>query len=101
MTPDEFEASLNASEPPVDASAYLTALWYERHGNWNRAHEIVQDIETREAAAIHAYLHRREGDLANAQYWYRRAHRPAALELSLDDEWKNLVREMLASTTRV
>jgi phage gp29-like protein len=95
MTFDEFTASLNDDTPPAGLSPYLTALWREKRGDWNAAHELVQDIETREAAAIHAYLHRREGDIGNAQYWYRRAQRPAKLDLALDEEWGNLVQELL------
>jgi hypothetical protein len=34
--------------------------------------------ESRDAAWVHAYLHRVEGDLDNAGYWYRQARRPAA-----------------------
>ena len=95
MTYDEFTATLNNSEPPARLSPCLAALWHERRGDWNTAHEIVQDIETSEAAAVHAYLHRREGDLSNAQYWYRRAGRHADLTLPTEQEWEKLVQEML------
>jgi hypothetical protein len=95
MTFDEFTDSLTNDQPPASLSRYLTALWHEKHGDWNAAHELVQDIETREAAAVHAYLHRREGDVGNAQYWYRRAQRQAKLDLALDEEWEKLVQELL------
>lgn len=95
MTFDEFTESLANNAPPAGLSPYLTALWHEKRGDWNTAHELVQDIETREAAAIHAYLHRREGDMGNAQYWYARAKRPAKLDWALDEEWEQLVRELL------
>jgi hypothetical protein len=74
-------------------------LWHERKGNWDRAHRIVQDAETAEAAWVHAYLHRREGDLANARYWYRRAGRDEATG-PLDSEWTNLVDALLAPIER-
>jgi hypothetical protein len=93
MTYEEFT---QLTEPPAELSAYLIALWHERHGDWNRAHEIVQDIETVEASAIHAYLHRREGDKSNAQYWYNRASRRASFDISMDEEWEKLVRECLS-----
>lgn len=93
MSYDEFIA-LDA--PATELSPYLLALWHEKRGDWNRAHEIVQDIETHEASAIHAYLHRREGDLSNAQYWYSQARRPARLDMSMDEEWETLVQEMLS-----
>jgi len=95
MTFDEFTESLADNTPPAGLSPYLTALWHEKRGDWRTAHELVQEIETREAAAIHAYLHRREGDVGNAQYWYARAQRAAKLDLALDEEWEKLVRELL------
>lgn len=75
---------LTGAQPPAGLLPYLLALWYERRGDWNRAHEIVQDLDTREAAAVHAYLHRREGDESNARYWYRRANKPFPAGQSLD-----------------
>ena len=95
MTFDEFTASLTNDTPPLSLSPYLTALWHEKRGDWNTAHELVQEIETREAAVIHAYLHRREGDVGNAQYWYRQTKRQAKLDLALNEEWESLVRELL------
>ena len=93
MTLNEF---LQLAAPPPESSPYLTALWHERHGDWNRAHEIVQDLETKEAGLIHAYLHRREGDISNAQYWYSQAGRRAELSLPLDEEWEQLAQAFLA-----
>ena len=93
MTYDEF---VQLTEPAAEFSPYLTALWRERHGDWNAAHEIVQDIETREAAVIHAYLHRREGDVSNAKYWYGQAGRRADLALPLNEEWERLAHEFLS-----
>ena len=68
---------------------YIQALETERAGNWNKAHELVQDSNTPEAAWIHAYLHRVEGDLGNAAYWYRRAGKPEC-HSSLAEEWQAL-----------
>ena len=45
-------------------------------------------------AWVHAYLHRKEGDLANADYWYRRAGQPAC-DGPLDDEWAAIVETLL------
>ncbi len=95
MTLEEFQGSLSRDVPPAGLSPYLLALWHEKRGGWETAHEIVQDMDTSEAASIHAYLHRREGDTGNAQYWYRRAHKQADLQLGLDDEWETLVRQLL------
>lgn len=69
----------------------LAALWHERQGDWQRAHELAQSVETAEGAWVHAYLHRQEGDLANAEYWYRRARRPRP-DLPLAAEWEEIVR---------
>jgi hypothetical protein len=72
----------------------LRALWHERRGDWARAHEITQDIDTPDAAWVHAYLHRREGDPSNAAYWYRHAGKPIERG-SLDDEWRDIVSALL------
>ena len=95
MTFEAFQASLAGAEPPAGVSAYLAALWHEAAGGWDEAHRIVQDIETAEASAIHAYLHRKEGDESNARYWYGRAGRAFPAGKTLGDEWKSLVNELL------
>jgi hypothetical protein len=95
MTFDVFQDGLTDSEPPAGLSPYLSALWYERLGDWDKAHKIIQDIETAEASAIHAYLHRKEGDESNARYWYGQAGRVFPAGKTLDDEWKSLVNELL------
>ncbi len=74
----------------MNTEKYIKALETERNGNWDEAHRIVQDINSAEAAWIHAYLHRVEGDLGNAAYWYRRAGRPEC-RTSLKDEWQVIV----------
>ncbi|HWQ33941.1 MAG TPA: hypothetical protein VNQ79_13910 [Blastocatellia bacterium] len=89
-----FEATLTGDQPPAGLSPCLLALWHERRGDWHRAHEIVQDLDTREAAAVHAYLHRREGDESNARYWYRRADKPFPAGQSLDQEWRELAQQL-------
>jgi hypothetical protein len=89
----DFEASLARSSPP-ELSPPLTALWLDRKGHFDRAHAIAQDMPDPEGARIHAYLHRKEGDLDNARYWYRRAGAEMPRE-SLEAEWENLVRELL------
>lgn len=91
----EFEATIEAANPPEGLSMPLKALWHAEKGEWDRAHAIVQDDEGEDAAWIHAYLHREEGDLSNARYWYRRAGKPEAT-VSLDDEWKSIVNHFLA-----
>jgi hypothetical protein len=70
------------------------ALWHDARGNWAEAHRIAQDVDTSSGAWVHAYLHRKEGDLGNAAYWYRRAGQQVA-EDSLDAEWARLVQAFL------
>lgn len=93
MTVDEFKATLRANVEP-SVSAPLRALWHDARGDWNRAHEVAQDIDDATGAWIHAYLHRKEGDPGNAAYWYRRANRPVASE-SLEEEWQRIVLAVL------
>jgi hypothetical protein len=83
MTPTEFTASFAASTPPTEFSAPLRALWYDAKGDWTQAHAQVDELETTDAMAVHAYLHRKEGAASNAEYWYRRStttHRRPTLE---------------------
>ena len=72
----------------------LQALWHDARGDWSRAHELAQDIDDTNGAWVHAYLHRKEGDLANARYWYRRARKLEATD-SLEDEWLRIVAALL------
>ena len=97
MTLSDFEASLQHLEPPAGLAAPLLALWWDRKSNWAKAHHLVDDLTTRQAMAVHAYLHRREGDHGNAAYWDRRAgatSRPSSLEA----EWTALAQSLLATT---
>lgn len=95
MTFDEFKASLHATEtPPAGLSGALVALWRDARGDWRAAHEHVQSETGEEAAWVHAYLHRKEGDLSNAQYWYRRAGRSVSRG-SLEEEWEAIARAFL------
>ena len=75
-------------------SGPLRALWQAAKGNWDTAHGIVQDDPSSDAAWVHAYLHRVEGDLGNARYWYNRARKPPATEISLEQELDNLIRAL-------
>lgn len=94
MTFDEFQASATAGAPPA-LGPLLVALWHDARGEWDRAHQIAQDVETPDGAWVHAYLHRREGDAWNARYWYTRAGRPECT-VSLDKEWAAIASALLA-----
>jgi hypothetical protein len=89
-----FLESLKATEPPSNLSVYLQALWHDAKGNWEKAHELIQDLPDKTASWIHAYLHRKEGDSWNADYWYSKAGRKRP-SISLDEEWNQIVTELL------
>ena len=86
----DFKASLGDPKPADGLAPPLAALWWAGKGDWDAAHKIVMNEDTADAAWVHAYLHRVEGDLPNAGYWYRRATKPAATD-SLDAEWQRIV----------
>jgi hypothetical protein len=94
MVYEKFTDSLSLKDPPNDISIYLKSLWYDAKGDWNKAHEIIQNIEDKTASWIHAYLHRKEGDIGNADYWYRRAGKIRP-DNSLETEWENIVKALL------
>ena len=93
MSFEEFRASLTRDAPP-ELGAALRGLWWDGKGDWNRAHQAAQEDASKDGCWVHAYLHRKEGDPANARYWYARAGRvmPGG---SLEDEWAELVRDLL------
>ncbi|WP_456741562.1 MULTISPECIES: hypothetical protein [unclassified Bradyrhizobium] len=93
-----FIASLDGAAPAPELSAPLAGLWWAAKGDWDQAHRIVQDESSREAAWVHAYLHRIEGDLRNAGYWYRQAGQVAAKD-SLEAEWERIAATLLGSRT--
>ncbi|HEU5457497.1 MAG TPA: hypothetical protein VFU68_02645 [Terracidiphilus sp.] len=94
MTAKDLRASVAGEEPPAGLSAPVEALWWDAKGERARAHELVDDLETREGMAVHAYLHRRDGEEENAEYWYKRAGRWFYRE-RVDDEWEALVEGLL------
>jgi hypothetical protein len=95
----EFMESLGAGACPDGLEPCLRALWYDATGDWDTAHEIVQQRGDRMAARIHAYLHRREGDDWNSRYWHRQAGSVYPDDLSLDEEWDDLVRLLVEHGT--
>lgn len=90
MTLSEFQSS----NTPPKVSLELQSLWYDAKGDWEKAHTLVQDLGTKEAAWVHAYLHRKEGDISNAGYWYRRAGKEE-FKGTLEQEWRLLVTTLL------
>lgn len=96
MTLDEFNASLTGVAPPSSLGGALLALWHDANGDWDEAHRVAQDVEDAGGAWVHAYLHRKEGDLGNAAYWYRQAGRAMAKGV-LEDEWAAIAAALLAN----
>jgi hypothetical protein len=94
MTLDELKASLADDTPPVGIPATVEALWQDARDDWERAHRIAQEIHDADGSWVHAYLHRKEGDLGNASYWYRRAGRDRP-SISLGEEWAQIAEELL------
>jgi len=96
MTFEEYRKSVDHDKPSPELSETLTSLWWDKKGDWDRAHSIAQEIPTAQGSAVHAYLHREEGVLWNADYWYSRAGRKRP-NIPLEEEWAQLVEEMLKS----
>jgi hypothetical protein len=96
MTLAEFKHSLSKPRPPAELAAALAGLWWAGKDDWDKAHKIVMDEGGKDCAWVHAYLHRVEGDLDNARYWYRQAGKPAASG-ALEQEWTAIASELLAA----
>lgn len=89
-----LKESLSTNTPPSGISVYLQALWYDAKDDWNKAHDLIQDLPDKNASWIHAYLHRKEGDTGNADYWYAKAgkKRPS---VSLIQEWEEIATALV------
>lgn len=96
MNIKDLEASArDDSEPPGDLSTALRALWLAKAGRWHESHDLCQDVPDPAGAWIHAHLHREEGDLGNAGYWYSRAGKPQpGPEISLEQEWREIAGQL-------
>ena len=97
MSLEELRTSIaRDTAPPATLPLALRALWHDAKGDWDRAHDTAQQDHGRDGSWVHAYLHRKEGDLGNAGYWYSRARRPMpAPNTSLETEWAEIVRALL------
>jgi hypothetical protein len=95
MTLSDFRKAIAADTPPANISTALRAMWHDARGDWAVAHHVAQSVDDETGAWVHAYLHRKEGDAANAAYWYRRARKPVAAD-GLDVEWERIVTALLA-----
>lgn len=96
MNLSEFKATLSESSPPADLSAPLRSLWLDARKDWDGAHDALQGQPDGNGSAwVHAYLHRVEGDPANARYWYQRANKPES-RAPLAEEWDTIAAALLA-----
>jgi len=96
MTAQEFKKSVSGEAPPGGLSMPLTAMWWDAKGDWARAHDLVDELETREGMAVHAYLHRKNGETSNSEYWYERAGRDFQRS-EFTAEWEALVEGLLSA----
>ncbi len=89
-----FSASLQTNNLPQGLTVYLQSLWYDAKDDWHKAHALVDSLTDSTACWVHAYLHRKEGDIGNADYWYRR---PGKIRhsVSLQQEWETIVKALL------
>ena len=94
VTPAALAASVSKASPPDELAPTVQALWWAAKGDWEKAHALIQAIDDKTAAHIHAYLHRKEGDQWNANYWYSKASRRMPGH-TLEKEWEDLVKELL------
>jgi hypothetical protein len=97
MNATELRASAASDLPPPGLSQALLALWWDAKGEWDKAHAEAQKDAGPQGCAVHAYLHRVEGDLSNAGYWYNRAGRTPAAD-ALAAEWNRLAEELLGGS---
>ncbi len=96
MNLTEFIQSISRNDAPdTILSASLQALWWDAKGDWDKAHELCQRAASLEGDWVHAYLHRKEGDLSNASYWYNRAGKPRH-KGTLQEEWTSLATSFLS-----
>jgi hypothetical protein len=95
MRAEEFKSSVSGSVPSPTLTPALEALWWAAKDDWTRAHEMVTEhLDDGDCAWVHAHLHRVEGDLPNAQYWYRRARQPVEGG-ELQAEWDTIAEALL------
>lgn len=98
---EDFASAIAQEEPcPCSLPPALQGLWLDRQGDWNQAHQIVQDAPDQDSAWVHAYLHREEGDISNARYWYRRAGQ-SAYQGSLAAEWEAIAQALCSKLASV
>lgn len=91
---EEFVQSTKGNTLPANLPVYVEALWYDAKGNWDKAHHLIDNLSDKNSCWVHAYLHRKEGDIWNADYWYSMAgkRRP---DTTLTEEWQAITKALL------
>ena len=96
MNIEAFKSTTSAAEPPPNLPKALVALWWAKKGDWEKAHETAQADKSKDGSWVHGYLHRVEGDLDNASYWYGQSGRKRT-DNPLDEEWEKITTTLLAA----
>lgn len=86
----DFKNTIIKGEIPTGLHLSAEALWHDAKGDWAMAHSLIDHLDDRQSAHVHAYLHRKEGDIWNADYWYRRAGKQRP-DITLEAEWEQLI----------
>ncbi len=94
MNLDDLKRSVDNDTPPKGISKLCKAMWYDAKEDWDTAHQIAQSVDSRDGSWVHAYLHRKEGDISNASYWYHMAGRKMPQTTS-EEEWKEIALELI------
>ena len=90
LTIKNFKNSIQSGELPSGSPSHIQALWHDGRGDWEKAHSLIDHLEDPISSHIHAYLHRKEGDIWNADYWYRKAGKSRP-DFNLEKEWEHLL----------
>lgn len=90
----QFNHTLDMGKPPENFHDVLKAIWWERKGDWDTAHKIIQNLPGADAAWVHAYLHRKEGDMHNANFWYKKAGK-SFFDMDLVEEFREITKSFL------
>lgn len=95
MNFQDFKQSLTQATPPANLSTALEALWQAGKNDWHASHDLLQNDNSANGSWVHAYLHREEGDIPNARYWYSRAGKTLP-DTSLEEEWDDIAAALLS-----
>ena len=96
MRAKDMIIAVETVDKPIFTNETERCLYLAGIGKWDEAHDFVEKLPEPGASWIHALLHREEGDLSNAKYWYLKADKRVPKEtVSFIDEWKEIVKDLL------